>query len=327
MKVNKFHEMAEAMMVFKASGQQPPLPRFSNLAFHQCPSYEAVVNGQMWQWGKFMFDVATQRWSETGLWHRPATNVVEIHLREEGWVCFEDLVLDLQYGSWSPGPRYRKAWTRALQVAALRVPTSARLALHSLAHRCGTKGLRIHIFQRTTGSTLRSFQNLEEVQTLLRRYTSAPVKMVTFDMGTPVEEQAREFQAFDILVTPHGSHLANIVFSRPETSSIVEVAPVVRDPCFRNNAVDANFSSYIISTGHRPVSIQGGADRRDYCLTKENLVAEHCKFQKGLWVCPAPWRSQLTSCDTFIDIDILKTDIEKTIAALCSPKAGENEQV
>lgn len=187
----------------------------------------------------------------------------------------------------------------------------------SLGTRCRTGDLRIHLFQRSTGTTVRSFTNLEQVRALLQNFTSVPVSIVTINGSTPLASQADAFRAFNVLVTPHGSQISNIIFSDPNTTAIVEVLPVVRDIAFYINAVDAKFASYVVSTGHTPAPIPGRSN--PVCDEGQKPVDEHCLYDDnlGMWTCPDEWKSQLTACDTLVDLSILERHLKKAVADLC----------
>lgn len=54
---------------------------------------------------------------------------------------------------------------------------------------------------------LRRFLNLDEVVKLAQAYTSVPVEVITVNETTPVNEQIRIFNTFDVLITSHGRFL------------------------------------------------------------------------------------------------------------------------
>jgi Glycosyltransferase 61 len=79
---------------------------------------------------------------------------------------------------------------------------------------------RIAVFQRTGTAMLRSFINLAEVVDLAQSYTSLPVKVMTVNGSTPFRAQIRLFNTFDVLISPHGSHLANGIFTMNPNSKV-----------------------------------------------------------------------------------------------------------
>ena len=77
---------------------------------------------------------------------------------------------------------------------------------------------RIKIFQRTGTIMLRKFVNLDEVVQLAQEYTTRPIEVLTTNATTSVQEQIEMFNDYDVLITAHGSHLANGLFTmHPET--------------------------------------------------------------------------------------------------------------
>ena len=328
MRIRQLYEIAEVVRTSK-EGVAPALPLYEHLAFHQCPSYNSMIKGGAWPWVALMMDAATHHWADAGLWQGPEEiGVIELNKGDRNWTCFEDLYFESGYGSWYPAPQYRSSWLHALlgkanasslsaPLPALAPPQGTRPAEASQVERCRTRNLRIHLFQRSTGSTLRSFANLEPVRALLQNFTSAPIPVVTANASTSLAGQIDAFRAFDVLVSSHGSQLGNIIFSDPGTTAIVEITPVVRDLCFVRNAVDASFASYVVSTGHPPVAIPD--HKNAVCDKGRKTMDEHCEYtpKSDLWTCPEPWSGKLTVCDTLVDLPILKWHLKKAISSLC----------
>ena len=328
MRINKLYEIAEVVRSSEEGGD-PVLPLFEHLAFHQCPSYNSMIKGGAWPWGALVMDAATHHWADAGLWQGPEEiDVIELNKGDRNWTCFEDLYFEIGHNSWYPAPQYQNSWLRILHgmakaslpsasLPALAPPQDPRPAVDSLAERCRTRNLRIHLFQRSTGSTLRSFANVEPVRALLQNFTSAPIPVVTVNASTSLAGQIDAFRAFDVLVSSHGSQLGNIIFSDPGTTAIVEITPVVRDLCFVRNAVDASFASYVVSTGHTPVAIPD--HKNAVCDKGRKTMDEHCEYapKSDLWTCPEPWNSELTACDTLVDLPILKRHLKEAISSLC----------
>ena len=77
---------------------------------------------------------------------------------------------------------------------------------------------KIKIFQRTATLMLRKFVNLDEVVKLAQEYTTEPIEVITANATTSVQQQIDMFNGYDVLITAHGSHLANGLFTmHPET--------------------------------------------------------------------------------------------------------------
>jgi hypothetical protein len=326
MKINKMYEMAAVARSTRPS----PLPTFDHLVFHQCPSYNATIKSGAWPWGSLILDAATHHWTDAKLWRGYGDiDIMELNIGNRNWTCFDDLFFETGYNAWYPAPAYQSSWLQTLDeflTPSTMVHSSSSEPLASqpaqtdavsLVERCRTNGLRIHLFQRSTGSTLRSFANLDQVHALLHQFTSQPVPLVTVNESTPLGAQIDTFRAFDLLVTPHGSQLANIIFCDPNTTAFVEVTPVVRDDSFYKNAMDANFTSYVLGTGHTPWPIPH--KHNPICDDGKRNMAEHCFFDKRLkmWKCPVEWSSSLTACDTYVNITILQQHVTKAVSDLC----------
>lgn len=321
MKMVKLFELSVIMGRLNADGKvhnQILLPKLENLALHQCTSYSKMIASGHWQWGRHIFDAATRYWKNIGKWKVEDTNVLELNQGNSSWVCFEDLYMEIEYGTWYPKQSDAQAlWQEALLSdknvhSQIKVPSN-----DTLRERCDAKRLRIHIFQRTEGKGLRSFLNLNETLELVHEYTSnASVSIITLNSSTTIVEQIKTFRGFDVLVTPHGSHLANIIFRDPGSTAIVEVTPVVRDASFLDNARRANFSSYIVSTGHEPSST---GDESPICRDGRTQMWKKCsqRASTDMWECPWGLRTNITVCDIVVNLSILRSHLNKAVNDLC----------
>ena len=187
----------------------------------------------------------------------------------------------------------------------------AQAVAASLIDRCAHGAVRIAVFQRTEGTALRRFRNLADVLTMLSNHTSQPVEVVTVTSRTPVQDQSRLFaDGFDMLVTPHSSHLVNFVQCDPDKTAMVEVAPAVIDTFFVVNARQMGLRSYIQSTGHRAL-----------CDVCDEYANERCDVEEetGLKTCAELYvRRTLQQSDMDVDINVLKRDMGRGLKALCN---------
>jgi len=188
---------------------------------------------------------------------------------------------------------------------------NAQGIITDIKDRCTHGSMRIVVFQRTEGTALRRFRNLAEVMSMLSNHTSSPVEVVTVTSRTPVQDQARLFaDGFDMLVTPHGSHLANIILCEPNETAMVEVVPAVYDTVFEGNAIQVGFRSYITSTGHRAV-----------CDVCDKYAADKCEVEAstGLRKCAEKnVRQTLLQNDMVVDTNILSAAVGRGLRALCN---------
>jgi len=113
----------------------------------------------------------------------------------------------------------------------------------------------IAIFQRKEGSHLRLFDNLAEVIDLSKSFSTC-VQMITLTSNSSVAEAFDLFNSFDVLITPHGSHLTNGILIRKETPfmpAIIEMMATCYNDDWKKNL--RKFTSYYsISTGHEVTS-------------------------------------------------------------------------
>ena len=155
---------------------------------------------------------------------------------------------------------------------------------------------RINIFQRTATFSLRKFLNINEVLKLAQSYTTVPVEIVSVNASTSIAEQIKLFNDFDVLITPHGSHLANGIFTvRPHTKAIVEIVPFAFDRVFYSNYIPAlGFLHYIISTGHlTPPQKNTGGDR---CVFKTVGTFDELSCKKVSHAYPGKYPQQVFEC-------------------------------
>ena len=111
---------------------------------------------------------------------------------------------------------------------------------------------RIVVFQRTATISLRRFLNLPDVLRLAQTYTDVPVRLVTVNESTSVPEQIRIFNQFDVLITSHGSHLANGIFTTfPALKAVIEINAWTFDSVFYGNFNHwLGYADYVMSNGH-----------------------------------------------------------------------------
>jgi len=188
----------------------------------------------------------------------------------EELLCFDDLYLSTRVNHWIQGKESLVSFRRDAAVTTGE-PAQAKAISEPLDEKdsvgannrvyqsycnkdaAGVKptNARIKIFQRTLTSALRAFVNLEEVIATAQQYTTIPVEVVSTTENHTIQEQIRLFNSFDILITPHGSHLANGIFvMRPYTKAVIEIAPYMIDSNYFNNYNgDLGFAEYIVSTG------------------------------------------------------------------------------
>jgi hypothetical protein len=320
-KVANMYELAMVVLKRLAKGEMIIIPFFDQLALHQCASHDRLTDDS-WELGTFLWKVGLTHWGRTGLWGSGETySVVDLSNEGQNWVCFEELYVDRRYRGMGPPREFISSWKHDLLTAAKIYEEKDGKKSDGFQTRCETSHLRIHIFQRTPGdgkSGDRAFSNLNEVKELLQRYTEEPVKILTVHSGLSVYEQSKVFRSFDILVTPHGSHLMNMLFE-PERTGIIEVAPTNHDNVFSHGSRHLGIWSYITSTGHHPVRTNSTIASCDTQSFEKHLNA-YCKYDskdgEG-WLCPREWSFKWVVCDVKVNITSLRKQLEKTLSKLC----------
>lgn len=317
-----------------------PMP-FMTYYMHQCPD----PNLTKWEWGKLMYTIVEKSLITAGVLSNkyrpvhdpgyerigPTTNHPE--MRPYGLTCFDDIYLSHRQGAWINLPEslidIRKEASRIVgepssllktpETIADTQPLTSKPAYCGEAKRIGQKtNARIVIFQRTATSNLRKFLNLNEVITLAQSFTTVPVQVLTVNSTTSVKDQIRTFNRFDVLITPHGSHLANGMFTvSPSSKGVIEVVPFAFDRVFYSNFMGhLGFGNYILSTGH--LTPKQKNSRAHHCIFNRTKVFQelNCellehgypqKHRQSFIECPTLYHTRM--CDTDVNIDLLRSSI------------------
>jgi len=169
------------------------------------------------------------------------------------------------------------------------------------------RNLRFAIWRRTEGTALRLLTNEDEIRRLVGEYSDHPLSIVGATSHTPPEDQVSLFRSFDVLITPHGSHLANMVFGTNRTV-FIEVAAVQYDNAPATNGA-AFAGEWILSFGHLPHNNTMLTEKMDGC--KDNRD----KSPEG--PCPQTLRLQFIQSNLIVNTTILRGDLERAITVLC----------
>jgi hypothetical protein len=167
------------------------------------------------------------------------------------------------------------------------------------------RNLRFAMWKRTEGSALRLLTNENDIRHLVGEFSDHPLSIVTANANTPPEEQISVFRSFDILITPHGSHLANMIFARRH-SVFIEVAAVFYDEAPLTNGA-AFAAKWILSLGHAATN-EKLSEKMVLCLHRDKSV-------NG--TCPHHLRGQFIQSNLIVNTTILRHDIESAVAKLC----------
>lgn len=144
---------------------------------------------------------------------------------------------------------------------------------------------RIKIFQRSATRNLRRFLNLQEVIDVAQSFTSHPVEVITANESSTLADQIRIFDAFDILITSHGSHLTNGLFiTAPHNKAIIEVVASKFDAVFFSNYNYAiGLANYIFSTGHTTPGNSTQSGGACPFPVADSFVEKNCSFDRHIY--------------------------------------------
>jgi len=180
------------------------------------------------------------------------------------------------------------------------------------------------------------------VKLFMQKYTTKPVEVVTTTEKQSIQEQIRTFNNFDILLTVHGSHLTNGIFTmKPHTKAVVEIAPFLFDNIyFKNYNNELGFAEYIVSTGHltpRTSPVASNSSTKSFCaFTAYDDFANHaCTIESKdnsprthqSWItCQASLHSR--GCDLLVNTTILKAHMDLLLStSLCRLDSMEKLEV
>ena len=318
MAVSHLFEIGQRVLEARNIGAESSLPEFNTLLLHQCASLKRMMLGE-WEWGRVLWQASTARWASAGLWQRPdKAELIEYPIRENehNWTCFENLYLYPSYGRFVPGPTDLVEWQNIISDV-IGVPRESSKDTGSLEKRCRDGEVRIAIFQRSPPS--RAFINLDDVIILAQRLTNATVSVITTNKTIPVGEQARVFSSFDLMISPHGSHLSNMIFASPKHTAIIEVIPVAHNFDWISLGHEMGFVFYNISTLHKPDSDdstnQKWKDINTYCASSTKA--------KGVWSCREGYSWNFVNKNILVDLTLLYPILVNAVQALCPTRSEE----
>lgn len=207
------------------------LIRIEAIYFHQCPN----PSQSKWLMGELLLQTAILNWAEQ-----------EIHWIsgfDERYVCFQKGTVVERRPGWSflSNEVLGDLWRR-----------QAMKNIHGTIkpNHMGHKLRKVGIFQRTSGSALRQFINMNEVITTLVMM-DLETEIFTITNSSSVLEQASVFAQYALVISPHGSHLFNFIFDDRRTSYL-EVVPGLKpyNHDFQRCAIRLGLQSYSILTGN-----------------------------------------------------------------------------
>lgn len=199
------------------------------IVFHQCAN-PFMSN---WTWGEKFFQLTV---GHSRVKNKPLFWVDEMLDGKKEYVCFEKAIWDNLYSIWIRQENLQE-WRDQIH------------DVYSHLISKDTAEFTVAIFQRTGGLALRRFENLDEMVDKLQAFLDTPIKKITTDENSSIEEQVKLFNSFDLLLTPHGSHLTNMLFTLRNVT-IVEIVACPSDLAFSQNGIILGVH-YIVSPGHQ----------------------------------------------------------------------------
>ncbi len=286
---------------------------FDNVVFFQCPTpfigREGDFFHSVWQ---IVYGVGFKKgwFTQSSRFYTTSQQVSNFNL------CIRSALLDFSVGlsfgqNWN---RTTVAWKKALAdyVPSIQQRRKSVMDAESTPYhfeKC-SKNLRIAIFVRHEGRIgLRRFLNFDDVFNLAASFTTRPVNTIRLGSNDSFIRAVELMNSYDILITPHGSHLTNalLTLSKLRKPSIIEVVSTCYNTDFKRN-LEPSFAFFEISSGHNvsDVSLQRDIDlceRRSECVS--NLE------------CPFEVVEQAKNSDLLVNLSKLEKAIRTAISHQC----------
>ena len=340
---NPFHTLAAfGKLLATSTGDYGPGQNytFDMLLYHKCPNFDS------WPWAREVDKMIFADAANKGLITTPFSSENDVKLilphvfshpsvllDQDVVICGETVYQDPTtnynwFGGNAPSviSRWRSLLQNYIEEAAHKndtttatnnnnkiAPSSAKDNLRQphIYSSC-SRSLRVAVYRRSGGTALRKFVNLRDVEELVKEYSDRPPTIVTTGVSMPLRDQMSIFRSFDILITPHGSHLTNMVLGSNSTAYIV-LTPVYIDNKISRQA-HLWLKKYIESFGHMPYNV---SKRSRKAMVRS--CSRHFPGLEAFSPCPWPYKySEFLQTDLVVNITTLRGDLETAIEALCS---------
>jgi len=187
---------------------------------------------------------------------------------------------------------------------------------------CQKDKVIIGIYFRSGKHTIkRQFVNMDDVIKTAKQFSSE-VFTFTTNESTPIESQAKLYNSFDILVTPHGSHNINALWINHYPTASIEIV-------YKN----WNFGHWDWITDHTSLSEGHTIERTDNgpcLLNTDGNCASHCETSAETYewrrvcawkVCAACRQCEQAmkpiQCDIKVNITLLEDELRKAKKFIC----------
>lgn len=291
---------------------------FDTVLFHQCPSTTG------WAWGQYVKNIIWDYAIKSGAISKDVdTQDAQINLPHKGVLEDNDMVvcgetvyqepfsvaLYLGRNNHDDIVRWRNVLEEHLnntyQEPFIEKPSSTHITNNNTRYNntCASK-LKFAAWRRTEGSALRRFTNMDDIKLLVGKYSSIPLSVISVSSTTPPEEQVKLFRSsFDVLMTPHGSHNANMIFS-PYATAFIEIAAVPFDKAPFHNG-KSFVKKWTLSYGHLPFNNTNLVKKMKNCSNEDRDVCN--KYTRLLFI----------QSDLVVNVEILQKNLEHVISVLC----------
>jgi prepilin-type processing-associated H-X9-DG protein len=148
---------------------------------------------------------------------------------------------------------------------------------------------------------------------VLQEFSDLPVQIFTTSEVEDARTQIRKFHGFDVLVSPHGGQLANIMFADIPVS-VIEVVPVPSSFEFINSAARMGFGPYFISDGHAPISFPSNPECNMDSSTLNREFAQCSRSSESLYMtCPEGLGLTFRNCHIMVNTTLLQEDFTRML--------------
>lgn len=163
------------------------------------------------------------------------------------------------------------------------------------------KMVKALILLRNNGMGLRRFQNIKQMEYVLKKYKIVyEKKIISSENSTLI--QAKTFNSYSIIISPHSSQLVNLLFCRLKTVLIL-VTPYLVDNCFTDLASMCGLQ-LIKSVGH------------NYFNPKTKLIVPRINIGNEFISRTKHWHIGTYGNDIFVNISLFEQNIVQALALM-----------
>ena len=293
----------------KSTFKYPWPSPFKNIFMNRCSDPEKAD----WNFGNPIMEIVKRRTDAYGVTKNGFTSYLRTapSIDSTDLVCFEDIYLSGRLSATLQGQDNLMEFRRDTAVIlgepneVLSDPEEEVNITPGYVQQmyCKSRDFRIKILQLDGEPFNRRFTNMDDVVSVLQRFSTIPVEVLVISRKMSLPEIIDYFNSFDILVSPVGSHLIHGLFTAfPFTKALIEISPFLKDPYFhRVFSRHFLFADYVVSTGHLSRGLENVcAFQKYHHFEKANCSLNHHsyfkRFRQERIICPHIFSSAL-DCD------------------------------